>query len=273
MLLNTRQIGFLNILRDEEHLFYGQTLRDEIRDDVLSVSELVPVWNAYEPVLHHEGLLFQVSKASIETATIAKEDRLRDVTFREVRRLLKYYSKMGSSPAKEAADSLLFLMHTYDAADHRNIFGETAYIRGLVADFGRPEHAAMVDTVPGLRELLAILASANEKLDLLYNQRLHAREELEALGKRVNVRKDADRALVRLLGAINTVYEYNELKAQSQALRDVLQRIAMRINGLGDKLRLIMAQRQGRRRKKIEREKEKPASPTPPPSPEGDAKK
>jgi hypothetical protein len=249
MLIDYRITGFFHALHDDEHLNFGVTLLDDIRTDITGIPALAPAWTEYEATVHHENLLFQVSKASPETREITVEDKVRDGAFRQTRRLLKYYANSPEAARKVAADELLFMLKDYNVADNRNLFGETAYIRNFLAECAKPVHAAQIAALPGLGELITDLTTANQIVDNLYTQRLHTVEELEALGKRVNVRKDADRNLISVLKGINTVYHYNEMTTKTPAVTTALERAAMRFNGLVNKLSLVIAQRGGKRHK------------------------
>ncbi|MDR2496431.1 MAG: DUF6261 family protein [Tannerellaceae bacterium] len=284
MLLETQIVNFLHQLRDDEHLNYALTLITDIKVDVTSIPSLVPSWNGFETITHQEDLIFQLSKASPETRSISEDDKLRDSTFKEAKRLLHYYSYSPDAARKAAADALLFVVRSYKVSDKRNLFGETVYLRNFINDMKKPANAAHVALIPGLGEMLIDLEAANGRVDSLYNQRLHTLEELETMGKRVDIRKDVDAALINLLSSINTVYHYNDLMAKDQTIKTTLEHVAMRIKGLTDKLSLIIAQRKGRNKKDSEGENkpgdkpgnkpdnkpgDKPQNPIDPPTPGG----
>jgi hypothetical protein len=255
------------MLRDDEHLNLGLTLLEDWREDVANISALGPKWDEYEAVVQHENQLFQISKASPQTRGIRREDKVRDGIFREVRRFLKYYSRSDNPARKSAAVALLFVMKDYKEAAHRNLFGETAYIRNFLQDLGKTEHQGQITVLVGLAEMLADLSVANERVDNLYTDRLHTVEQLDALGKRVIVRKEADGLLIGILQAINSIDHYNSMTAKDAALSERLERMARRFHGLLDKLSRVVSQRSGRHRKASDENQasdENPASSTTP---------
>ncbi|MDR2534124.1 MAG: DUF6261 family protein [Tannerellaceae bacterium] len=266
MFLNTHISQFLIKLREGEHEGFGVTMVKEIKADAESIAELAPAWASYEAVIYHETLLFKLSKASPETREITDEDHLRDKIFREVRRLLKYYSKGVDPDRRHAAQKLIFAMKPYSTSDKRTIFGETSFISNFLTEFQDASNVQAIALLPGLSEMLVDLTATNTKVDTLYIQRLHTVEELEALGKRADVRKDADHSLVRFLEAVNTVYDYNEMTSKTASVKETLLRIAMRVNGLVAKLQAMLAQR-GHKRSGKPGDDQKPKPPTPPAPP------
>ncbi|MDR2498520.1 MAG: DUF6261 family protein [Tannerellaceae bacterium] len=261
MLFNIRQIGFLHDMHAYEHSKYCSSLIDHIKADVMSIPELVEVWEEFEPLVEHENLIVRASKESIETQAIATDDKRRDLTFREIRRLLKYYSKLDDLPINADAKDLLFLMRHYDGTERQNLFSEMAYINKFLNEFNSSEQAAKVNAIPGLREMINYLTSTNDRFEELYNQRMIALERLNSLGKRVNIRKDVDKALINLLSTINVIYRYNELSSKDPAIKEKLEGVANKVNALHEQLLQIMAQRKGwRKRRKAEAQKDAPAT-------------
>jgi hypothetical protein len=187
--------------------------------------------------------MFKLSKASPETKEISETDNSRDSAFREMKRLVDFYANDADPIVKQAATALQFIIEPYKSAASRNLFEETAFIRNCLADINKPENAQRIAALPGLSALLTRLATLNDRVDVLYTQRLQALEEIKTLGKRADVRGDVDNAFIDILQAINIQHRACELSGNDPALKAALEQSAAFINALIDQLRKILARR------------------------------
>lgn len=261
MIFPIKILSLLHSLRDGEHAHFGEDVTEGIKDDIESVPSLSPVWALYEAVVRHELLLFKVSKSSAETDEISKADRTRDGIFREVKRRVGFYAQSNHEDLRQAAVMLQFITHPYDTGDARNLYEETEFIRNFLVDMNKAVNAQAIALIPGFADLLTDLADTNDHLNQLYTQRLQTLEELSRLGKRANVRRDADRAVLNLFIAANSVYQTNELSAKDPNIKEPLERAAIHVDALISQLRRILSQRGHKR-------KHKPGNPAKPDAPQ-----
>ncbi|MDR2495802.1 MAG: DUF6261 family protein [Tannerellaceae bacterium] len=250
MLINQRILVLMRSLHDDEHLGFGTTMIDEIGADVALLPALTDKWEAYKAVVNREQLLFSVSKASVETGDIRGFDKRRDLIFREMRHRLKFYSRSPDALVAKAAAELLFVMHPFDDTANRNLFGETAYVGKMLAKLDEAEHAEAVNRIYGFRQMMTELGATNEALAERYNQRLHAVEEADSLGRRLDVRREADRRIVDIFDAMNAFDTVNELTAKDAGLREPLHRIAAFVHAMVQQIERNLSHRRKHKRKK-----------------------
>jgi hypothetical protein len=258
---------FFSRLHDGEHAGFGAKIVERLKAALSGITLVAPLWDVYEAYVHHELLMFKISKASPETMDISATDKSRDGTFREVRRLINFYATDADPAAKQAAIALQFVIRPYDDAADRNLFEETTFIRNCLADLNKPANAQNIAALPGLSALLTRLESLNNHLDDLYTQRLEALEEIKALGKRVDVRSDVDNALIEIFQAINALHRSNELGAKDPALKATLEQSAEFINALIDQLQKVLAHRGHHKPKDDGKEDGGTQTPITPPTP------
>ena len=266
MLLNTQLFRFFRLLHDGEHAGFGAKLVAQLKALLASVTLIGPLWDAYEALVHHEILMFKLSKASPETQEISDTDKLRDGSFREVRRRLHYYANGADLGMRQAALHLLFILKPYDNADERNLFEETTFIRNLLTDINKPANAQDIAALPGFAELLVTLETLNNKVDALYTQRLQEQEEIKQLGKRANVRRDVDNACVSLIEAINSTHQYLTLSGTDAAQKANLEESAAFIEALVDQLQKVLSHRGHHKKKDDETDDGGTTTPTTPPT-------
>jgi hypothetical protein len=211
--------------------------------DVISNPMLVASWNAYEAVVHHEQLLFLTSRESPQTKEIDDCDTGRDGILREIHRQLLFHSKSQDADISHAAKVITHVVKPYDKAHKLALYEETSYIRNMLDDLGEAANAALIALLPGFPAMLANLATFNNRLDELYIERNLALDEIAKLGKRVDVRHDADAALYNLVDDINAVYKVNALGAKDPAVSAPLERVESIIRTITAKLEAVMARR------------------------------
>ncbi|MDR2498379.1 MAG: DUF6261 family protein [Tannerellaceae bacterium] len=253
MLINQLIAAFLRTLHDGEHLGWGRALLEGIGADVAMIPALMPLWTKFEAIVHREDMLFSVSKESVETQNIRRFDKRRDMTFREMRHRLKFYTRSENPVVAKAADDLRFVMHPYDQSDKNNLFGETTYIQNLLSELNKSINSVSIDLIPGFRDLMGSLEASNSALDDLYSQRLTALEDVKGLGRRLDVRKEADRIIIDFIKAVNAFYLVNELSVQDPTQKARLERIASFTNSLIMQLERNVAHRRKHPRKKEEK--------------------
>jgi hypothetical protein len=250
MLINTKISQLLRSLHDGEHINVGTRIVENVKTGLAGIPQLTADWNAYEGVVHHENLMFKVSKSSPETQAISDADRGRDALFRETKHRLLFYLDDEDAAIKHAAGELYNVLKPYDRAAKQNLFEESKFVENFIKDINKPVNAQHIALVPGLGPMLAKLDTLNNRVADLYDQRIKTLNELAALGKRAYVRRDADRTLISLLEAINVVHRYNSMGAPDANIASKLESAASYINGLVDKLREILAKRGGKRKHK-----------------------
>ncbi|MDR2499189.1 MAG: DUF6261 family protein [Tannerellaceae bacterium] len=250
--MNTRLRYFFSHLHDGEHAGFMTHIVERLKPALSGIALVATLWENFEKAVTHETLMFKMSKASPETQAISETDKARDRYFREVRHRLKFYAEDEDTALKHAADALLFLLKPYEDAAERSLFEETTFIRNFLSNVNQTSNAQNIGGIPGLNSMLVKLEALNNALDALYTQRLQTMEELKALGKRTDVRMDADMALMALLVAINSIHHYLELSGEASATKTAMEQSAEFVNSLIDQLRKVHAHRTHSRRKPSE---------------------
>jgi hypothetical protein len=236
-------------LHDGEHAGFGANIVAQLKATISTVTLIAPLWNTFEEAVNLETLMFKIAKASSETQEISETDKARDKYFRELRHRLKFHADDNDLPLKNAAETLLFLLKPYENAAERNLFEETGIIRNFIDNIKQTDYAQPLNVIPGLGSLVVKIETLNNRLDVLYTQRMKEIEALKTHGKRAKVRISVDHALIILLEAFNAVHRYLELSGGEPDSRMALEQSAEFITALIAQLHKVAAHRTHSRRK------------------------
>ena len=233
--------------------------------DMIQIPLLSEPWNLFEAKVHHEDLLFMISRESPQTKEIDESDTGRNKTLREIIHELKYQlTQSDDADVRSAASTLLLVTRPYATAYERPIFEKTGYIRNMLTDLKVTANAVLVNKVPGIAALVLKLETLNNRFDTLYIERNLALDEIAKLGKRRNVRKYVDRAMFDLIDAINGVYIVNELGVKDPGVKQKLVKFESLIRTMIAKIKESMARRHQHKKANPDDPNKKPSTPKPP---------
>ncbi|MDR2534098.1 MAG: DUF6261 family protein [Tannerellaceae bacterium] len=242
-LIEKKASRFFKSLHNSEHEEFGTSVITYVKPDITSNPLLTAPWNVYEAAVHHEQLLFLVSRESPLTIEITELTQWRVKVFHDLYRQLGLFSDFPDQAVSAAAKSLAFVAKPYAKADKDTLYGATSLIRNLLDDFSEAANAPAVALAPGLTAIVTELERVNNRIHTLLVQRDQAMAQLELLGKRVDVRADVDQALVNVIDAINSAYNVNELGAKDPAVSTPLRNAATTLHGFISHLENILARR------------------------------
>ena len=229
--------------RNGEHEGFGSDIIVYLKDDIISVPILVPVWDIYEAAVKHEQLLFLTSNESPQTVEITALHKWRLKIFHHVNNDFGFYAEFPDQALSNAGKTLSFIVKPYSGADKQTLFGMTSYVRNMLQDLNSTVNAAAVNLIPGLSPVLVELERVNSRIDSLSAARDQALAQLELLGKRIDIRADVDKALFNLVEAINSAYNVNELGAKDPAVSEPLSRAALKLHGFISHMEKMLARR------------------------------
>ena len=229
--------------RNSEHEEFGTDVIVYLKDDIISVPILVPLWDIYEAAVKHEQLLFLTSKESSQTVEITALHKWRVKLFHYLYDTFDLYAEFPDQAFSNAAKTLAFIVKPYSGADRQTLFGMTSYVRNMLQDLNATVNAAAVNLIPGLSPVLVELERVNSRIDSLSAARDQALAQLELLGKRIDIRADVDKALFNLVEAINSAYNVNELGAKDPAVSEPLSRAALKLHGFISHMEKMLARR------------------------------
>ena len=254
-ILNTNISFLLSHLYRNEHVKAHEDARDAIKIGVETIPEAKKRLDEYDAGVERLNLIFKHSRESPETKQIVGFDKRRDELWLVGKRIIKLYLKSSDLLIRAAADGLRILMNAYGNVPHFNLYGETGSLKHAISNLKTPENQAKVALIPGFSALIDELEAVNNSLDILYKQRFLEAEAIRQLGKLGDHLPVVDKQLINLFHALNTIYEYNEMKAELPELKATIERIALNVDALFDQLKKVLE------RRSVKKEKPDPTDP------------
>ena len=242
-LINTKIAFLLSRLLRNEHVKAHEDLRDAVKVDVESISEVGTNLDEYEAGVERLKQIFKHSLESPETKHIGGFDKRRDALWIAGKRIIKLYLKSSDPLVQKAANEVRILMNAYGNVPRFSLYGETGSLKHAINNLKKPENQAKIALIPGFPALVGELETVNESLDALYKQRLQEAEAVKQLGKLGDLLPAVDKQLINLFHALNTVYNYNEMTSKLPELKATIERIAMNTEAIFDQLRKVISHR------------------------------
>ena len=240
-ILETNILYFLSRPLSNERVHAHEDLIGRISPDAENIPEVKKELDDYKKAVEKVSLVFKHSPKSPETLHIAKLDVRRGTLWRGGKQLIKIALDSADADTRLAAGDLSILVNnTYGDVPHFSLYGETGSLKHAIADFRTTENQPKVALINGLTGIVNELDTVNIELETFYHKRFQEVEAVKQLGKLTDTLKQADKLLVALFQALNTVYDYNARTAKLPALKEAIERIATYVEALFDQLKRIL---------------------------------
>jgi hypothetical protein len=234
----------LTALQNEEWFQLLSQFRQIVREkgaETLKIKELFeifsPIWQTAYDIL--EGI-----RTSGLTNPIAELDAKRDELFTGLKKQVEGLASHYDAAKRTAANNLLRIFNQYGRIDRENYNKETGSMTNLIQEFNTTFAA---DTaLLGLQAWVTELDKANKEFNNLYMERGKEDGDKMLLAKMVDVRREGNEIYNRIIERIEAL---QIVEGEANYKEFIVQ-----LNGIIEKYRNLLAQREGRREKNKEEE-------------------
>jgi hypothetical protein len=210
-------------------LFYDIVNRSEV--EVAKVEALTDVYTNFRLTFNHEALAYRKHQL-IESDDMLDIDRWRMGLVGGIFYMIRMRKK-SLDPADRSAAKLLYkeIVLTYPETYRHGLEEKSGRINNILEDFNKPKYQAAI-TKLNLLSLINELISANNAFDQKFYAKTDEEEAMADVGSPSKAHAATNKAFSAFLGAIEHLYNANEMTTKDEDLRDNLSAIAFIINGL-----------------------------------------
>ena len=235
----SKSFNFRGALNAEHYQVHGDLL-NAIPEELASSLNLADLRDQYVSLYEEENSSFFLNRANEWTDKVQEAHKLRLQQMSQVLKRIDYGLYAGEEAKEKATDALLFPVKPYRAVGRMRYAATSGTLRDFIERMREADCAPHIET---LRLTAAIdqLETLNQSFITIYNTR-----SAQYLGKATSysmstIRPLVDKAFKELAGAINSLYQANELSEKSSEKEQQLGAIIDEMNAILYQLQLTLS--------------------------------
>lgn len=223
------------LVRDAEHYHYHENVLKAISPMLAKEYKMEDLRYTYEKLFKREESAFMRDRAFEETKDIQAADKKRDELFCFIKRTIDLM-KYNPDPAIKANWGILDKgISQYRNAHRRSFLENTTMITLFIKEMKKEQYADALKTLD-LLKVFDLLRDANNKCEVLYNERQSTKLKRNDEEKMRKIRPQVDKVFFEMVKFINAIYLVSHAITKEEQVLSEMGKIIDQVNSLTSKL-------------------------------------